>query len=370
MIQHSKWILPLTVATLFITGCSAGGSSTPSSSPTATSSDAITTSADCIGVTLQATAASARWESQDHPQLQAALAKYAPNAEVDFVNAEGSAATQLTQAEAFITKGCKVLIVAPVDGVADGQIAQKAQAAGVKLIAYDALILNAPVDAYVSFDNVKVGELMGTWVQQNTKQGDTIGIISGSPTDNNATMFQQGALNILQPLFDSGDRVQGYKTMTPDWSSANAQTEAEQMLSQLNNNVQAVVVGNDNLATGVIAALKEQGLNGKVGVTGQDATVVGLQQIVTGDQGMTVWKPIAQEADAAAQLAAYMLNGTQPPASLLNGTTDNGSGTPIPSVLLTPISVTLDNMESTVIQAGVATKDQICQGLPQPCALQ
>jgi D-xylose transport system substrate-binding protein len=139
------------------------------------------------------------------------------------------------------------------------------------------------------------------------------------------------------------------------------------MLSQLNNNVDAVVVGNDNLATGVIAALKSQGLNGKVPVTGQDATLVGLQQIVTGDQGMTVWKPIATEADAAAKLAAYMLDGKQAPADLLNGTIDNGSDAKVPAVLLEPVSVTKSNLLDTVVKGGVATKDEICQGLPQPC---
>lgn len=355
-------LLALLVMTL--TAC--GGSSTTASSGAPVTADAITTNSGTIAVLLQATAASPRWETQDRPRLIAGLKKYAPNATVTYANAEGSEDTQLSQAEAAISAGAKVLLVAPVDGVAAGAIARKAHAAGVAVIAYDALVLDAPVDYYVSFNNVRVGELMGEYIRDHTKQGDTIGMIGGSPQDNNAILFEQGALNILQPLYNNGSRILGFRTLTPDWKAENAQREMEQGLSKVSNHIAGVVVGNDNLATGVIAALNEQGLAGKVLVTGQDATAVGLQHIVEGQQGMTVYKPIAQEADAAAKLAAYLLGGKTPPAGFVNGSVDNHAGK-VPSVLLTPISVTIANISTTVIADKFVTWDTICQGATVTC---
>lgn len=322
----------------------------------------ITTATGTIAVILQATAASPRWETQDRPRLLANLKRCAPNAKVLYSNAEGSSSNQLSLAEAAITKGAKVLMVAPVDGIAAGEIARQATAAGVKFIAYDALVLKAPVDAYVSFDNVGVGELMGQYIQAHTKTGDTIVMIGGSPQDNNAILFQQGALNVLQPLYNSKARVLGYRTLTPQWAQANAQREMEQALSKLNNNVQGVVVGNDNLALGVIAALRAQGLAGKVPVTGQDATASGLAQIIMGLQGMTVYKPIEKEAEAASILAAYFLGGITPPSGLLNGKVSNGSVS-VPSILLQPISVSKSNIGSTVVKDGYWTWKTICDGV-------
>ncbi len=373
----------LTLLMLLVAGCS---SSSPTAAPAevpatqaaekaeaptesaapAPSGDAITMKSGTIAVILQATSASARWETQDRPRLEAAIKKYAPNATISYANGEGNAANQLRQAEAAITAGAKVLMVAPVDGVQAGEIARKARDAGVKLIAYDALILEAPVDYYVSFDNERVGALMGEYLAKVTKDGDTIVMIGGSPTDNNATLFEKGSLSVLQPMYDAGTRKLGERTLTPEWKLENAQREMEQALSKLDNNVQGVVVGNDNLATGVIAALRAQGLAGKVPVTGQDATIVGLQQIVLGEQGMTVYKAIAAEADASAKLAAYLLDGSEPPAELVNGKVDNKAGE-VPSVLLEPVAVTVDNIDSTVVADGFVTWDDICKGLNVTC---
>ena len=164
-------------------------------------------------------------------------------------------------------------------------------------------------------------------------------------------------------MFDNGSRKLGYKTFTPNWDLNNAQRQMEQALSSLNDNVQAVVAANDNLATGSINALRASGLAGKVPVTGQDATATGLGQIVAGSQGMTVYKPIEGEAKAAAQLVSCLLAGQEPPAGLINGKTDNGKGD-VPSVLLEPIEVTKDNIADTVVKDQFVTWDEICKGVP------
>ena len=169
-------------------------------------------------------------------------------------------------------------MVAPVNGVAAGEIARRARQAKIKFIAYDAPVLNAPVDYYVSFDNNRVGGLMGEFVKQKTKKGDTVVFISGAPQDDNAVRFQQGALDVLDPSFKDGTLINGFQTFTPNWDLNNAQREMEQALSKLQNNVQAVVAANDNLATGSISALRSAGLAGKVPVTGQDATATGLSR--------------------------------------------------------------------------------------------
>jgi D-xylose transport system substrate-binding protein len=328
--------------------------------------DAIIEEAGKVGVILQSTAASGRWESQDRPRLLNNLKAYAPNAEVIYSNGEGNASNQLRQAEAAISAGAKVLLVAPVDGVAAGEIARRAAQADVKFIAYDAPVMKAPVDYYVSFDNNRVGGLMGEYVKANTKDGDQVIFISGAPQDDNAARFQQGALDVLDPHFKDGTRKLGYKTFTPNWDLNNAQRETEQALSKLNDDVQGVVAANDNLATGAINALRASDLAGKIAVTGQDATATGIGQIVSGTQGMTVYKPIEGEADAAAKLAAYLLAGKEPEAGLINGEVDNGQ-VKVPSVLLDPIAVTKDNIEETVVKDEFVTWEAICKGVKVQC---
>jgi len=363
----------LVVAAMSVAACgsdsnSSGGGSAAQEAPpqTAKKVDAITTEAGTIGVILQSTAASGRWESQDRPRLLNNLKAYAPKAKVIYSNGEGSASNQLRQAEAAISAGAKVLLVAPVDGVAAGEIARRADQADVDFIAYDAPVMNAPVDYYVSFDNNRVGGLMGEYVKANTNDGDSVIFISGAPQDDNAARFQQGALDILDPHFKDGTRKLAYKTFTPNWDLNNAQRETEQALSKLNDNVQAVVAANENLATGAINALRASGLAGKVPVTGQDATATGLGQIVSRTQGMTVYKPIEGEADAAAKLAAYLLAGKQPEKGLINGKVNNGS-VDVPSVLLKPISVTKDNIDETVVKDEFVTWDAICKGVQAQC---
>lgn len=316
-----------------------------------------------VGVLLPESDTSARWESKDHPLLDADIKQLIPGAVVDYNNAQGSSATQLTQAESDLTKGDCILVVAAHDSKAAAAIVEKANAQQVPVIAYDRLIQDKNLKFYVSFDNVKVGALQGQYIVDHHKKGDNVVMINGSQDDNNALLFKQGALSVLQPLFDSGELHLKFTTFTPLWNNDTARTEMDGALTAQKNNVQVAYVANDGMANSVIASLTVQHLNKKVVVTGQDATVSGIHNILTGDQSMTVYKAIPKEAMATAQLVAAISNGTDT-SSLASSQTATSDGTMIPSALEVPVSVDKTNIATTVIADNFVTKADICAGLP------
>ncbi|HEX2916263.1 MAG TPA: sugar ABC transporter substrate-binding protein [Chloroflexia bacterium] len=316
-----------------------------------------------VAVLLPETDSSARWEAQDHPLLEAAIKKAVPGVTVQYANANNNADTQQNQAEAALTKGACILVVGAKDSDKASAIVQKAKASKVPVIAYDRLIQDNDLAFYVSFDNVKVGELQGQYIVDHHKKGDKVSMINGSQTDNNALLFKQGALNKLQPLFDSGELTKVYDTWTPDWSNPTAQSEMEAALTQTKNDIQIAYVANDGMANSAIQALKAQKLNGKVLVTGQDATVSGIQNILIGDQGMTVYKAITKEADATAALVGALVNGNLP-SGLINGQTKTKAGGQILSALAVPVAVDINNVATTVIADNFVTKADLCKGLP------
>ncbi|HVB72257.1 MAG TPA: substrate-binding domain-containing protein [Ktedonobacteraceae bacterium] len=321
-----------------------------------------------VGVLLPETATSARWAGQDTPYLTRDIPATLAGSTVDVTNAQGSDDAQKTQAEADLTKGDCILVLAAHDGIKAAAIVAEAKADNVPVIAYDRLTQSKDLAYYVSFDNVMVGALQGQYIADHykafVKSGvGNVAMINGSKTDNNAILFAQGAHSKLDPLFNSGVLKNVYEQFTPDWDNPTAQTEMQAALTANANNIQIAYVANDGMAGTVIAALKQQHLNGKVLVTGQDATVAGLQNILLGDQSMTVFKDISLEAQATANLVAAISNGTST-ASLTNGaTTKTSDGTPIPSVLETPQSIDKTNV-MTVITAGGAALADVCKGLP------
>ena len=311
----------------------------------------------------------ARWEEQDKPFFIAAMKKYAPNVQVQVVNALNDPSKQQSQAEAALTNGAKVLVIIPVDQVAAASIVNEANQQKVPVIAYDRLIKNSPVADYVSVGGVDVGKLQGQWLADHTKAGDRIAVINGSPTDDNAHLFNQGYMSVLQPLFDSGQRVQVANIWTPGWDPAKAQSEMDQILTKNSNNLQGVLSANDGMAGGIIASLQGQGLAGKVPVTGLDATLAADQRILRGQQNMTVWRSLHQEADLAAQIATAILNGQKPNESLFKGKTVNNGQADIPWAPLTPVVVDKSNMD-LLIQDGSITKSDLCNGISSgsgPC---
>lgn len=356
-----NWIFIFVVVLLMLAaGCHSKSSSSSGGDSDSGSSDKGKKSLK-IAILLPETGTSARYESQDKPNFEAAVKKLNPNIEVIYQNAQGDSQAQQKQAESAITDGAKVLVLDPQDSKAAATIVRKAQEADVKVISYDRLIMNAKEDYYISFDNEKVGELQGKYIADNTKKGGTVMMINGAQTDNNALLFRKGAHNILDPLFKDGTLKKGYESYTPEWSPDNALRESEQALTKLNNKVDGVLAANDSNAGAAIKALKAQGLAGKVPVTGQDATDDGLRNIVLGLQSMSVYKDVKKEATAAAKLAVALAEGKEPPEGLVNGKTNNKM-TDVPSVLLDPIAVTKDNMADTVIKGGYTTWDKICTG--------
>ena len=315
-----------------------------------------------IAVLLPDSASSARWEADDRRFFEQAFD--AAGVDYTIVNAEGDARMQQTQAEQAITNGAKVILLVNLDSGSGAAIIAQAREAGVKVIDYDRLTIEGPgADIYVSFDNVAVGRLMGETLEPlidalpaNPKR---VVQLNGSPTDNNATLFREGYYSVAKPHYDKGDWELVADQAVPDWDNQQALVIYEQILTAAGGDVDATFAANDGLANSVISALKSQGLD-PMPLSGQDATVGGIQNILSGWQSMTVYKPIKLEAEAAAKAAIALLKGED--VSTLTSDTINNGQNDIPFMKLTPLAVTKDNIADTVIADGFRTWDEICVG--------
>jgi D-xylose transport system substrate-binding protein len=314
-----------------------------------------------VGVLLPDSKSSVRWETVDRPFLQKAFE--AAGVDADIQNAEGDKSTQQQQAEQMITNGASVLLLVNLDSGSGAAIAANAASQDVKVIDYDRLTLDTKdTDYYVSFDNEVVGKLQGeglvSCIEEKGTKNPQIAVLNGSPTDNNATLFKNGYDGVINPKFDSGEWKEIDDQSVPDWDNQQALTIFEQILQKNNNKVDGVLAANDGLANAAISALKQRKLP-QVPVTGQDATLEGIQNIVNGDQCMTVYKAIKKEADAAAELAIALAKGEEPTAE----TTPIDNGTEeVPSVLLEPVSVTKDNISDYLGEPDFPTQEDICAG--------
>ena len=347
--------------------CSSAGGAQPSATTTGAGGSATTAAgggdqAVTIAFLMPCSTCADRFESKDKPYFQDAVKALDPNATVIANNAQGSADTQLQQAESALTNGAKVIVISPYTAQAGASIVDKAHADGAKVLAYDGNIAGAVPDGYVSFENEMVGELQGQYLLDNLKDGSTVVMINGDTTSAPGAAFKAGAHKILDPAFASGKLKLGYESDTAGFDPATGQREMEQALTTLNDKVDGVLAPNDGLATAVITALTARQLNGKVLVTGQDATDAGLTSIILGDQSMTVYKSIRDEATTAAKLTIALAIGDDATfKATATQTVNNGTGD-IPSVLLTPVAVTKDNIATTVIKDGFTTKAKICAG--------
>lgn len=379
----SKLFIASIVLALVLTACGARATTTAPTSKPPTQAPAPTTAptkAPATGATKAPTAQTSktgkialllpetkttRYETADKPDFEAKMKELCPACEILYSNANQDATLQLSQAEAALTNGAQVLVLDPVDSAAAAAVADKAKAQNVPVIAYDRLILNSEgVNYYISFDNEEVGKLQAqNLVDELTKmniQKPTIVVINGSPTDNNAGLFKQGAHSVFDPLVKAGKLTIAKEYDTPDWSPDQAQTEMQQALTALSNKVDGVYAANDGTASGAIAAMKAAGLNPMPPVTGQDAELAGIQRILAGQQYMTVYKAIKPEAEAAAQLAYDLFSDAKVPTTMTNGKTVNNGKIDVPSVLLTPVAVTKDNIKDTVVKDNFWSTQQIC----------
>jgi D-xylose transport system substrate-binding protein len=361
--KKTTWALvACIIAALAVTAC--GSSKKKSSSSSTSSSTTAKTTGNTsgkvqVGVLLPDTKSSKRWESTDRPELNKVLA--AAGLTHTVVNAQGDPATQRTQADQALTNGAKVIMLVDLDPGSGAAIIKAAHAKGAKVIDYDRLTLGGGADYYVSYDNAKVGGLQGHGlVKCMTAAGTSkpvIAELNGSPTDNNATLFAQGYNAVLKPKYTSGAYVKGPNQSVPDWDNQKALTIYEGMLSSTKNKIDGVLAANDGLANSVISAEGSHKLK-PVPVTGQDATAAGLQHILAGQQCMTVFKSSKLEADAAAAIATALIKGTTPATT---SQVDNGPGKKTPAVLLPPVSITKDNID-TVLKGGEVTRGEVCTG--------
>ena len=266
---------------------------------------------------------------------------------------ENDAPRQLAQCEALIAQGIKVLIVAPNDATAAAAIVDRAVKAGVQVISYDRLVLDSPHDYYyLSFDNVKVGEIQGEWLSKKAGKGNLF-VLSGAPTDNNAKLLKQGAMKYLQPLVDRGEAKVVLEQAVKDWAPEEARRLCEQGLAAAHNDVQGVLAPNDGTAGGCVEALAAQGLAGKVPITGQDGDVAAAQRIVRGEQGMTVFKDTRLLGRAAVEMAEALARGR---GWDTGGRTISNNRRQVKAVLLAPALVTRDNLEERLVKSGYLTR--------------
>lgn len=357
-----------TIAVLAVAATACGSSESSGSSDTPAAGGATTVAAGgaggTIGVILPDSKSSARWETADRKYLTEAIT--AAGFEADIQNAEGDKQKFTTIADSMIAKKVKVLMVVNLDSPSAATVLKKAKDAGIKTVDYDRLTLGGGADVYVSFDNVKVGTLQGEGLVKCITDGGVknpkIAVLNGSPTDNNATLFKSGYDAVIKPKFDSKEWTLVDDQSVPDWDNQKGGVLFEGMLSKAGGKVDGVLAANDGLGNAAISVLKKNNL--KVPVTGQDATVEGLRNILTGDQCMTVYKAIKVEADAAAAAAVALAGGKAAPTT---GTvTDTELKTEVPAVLATPVAIFKADV-AKVIADGFVTKDEVCKDLAAEC---
>ncbi|HEV3408230.1 MAG TPA: substrate-binding domain-containing protein [Gaiellaceae bacterium] len=331
-----------------------------------------------IWVLLPDSASSPRWESDDRRFFEQAFTD--AGVEHNIVNAEGDAAQQQSQAEQAIADGASVILLVSIDTGSGAAIIDQAKDAGVDVVEYDRFNTGGSGGAaYVSFDNVQVGatmaEVLEPAIDALDVQKPRVVMLNGGEEDNNSFLFRQGYAETVEQRVDAGDWELVADQHVPGWDNQEAQTIMEQILTDANNNVDAVFAANDGLANSAINALEAAGVEGAP-VSGQDATVAGIQNILLGKQTMTVYKPIEAEAAVAAAVALALRNGediqnVQADAEfeLIGITAEDGQPTDapegegvVPYFALTPIAVTEDNIQETVIADNFRTVEEVCRG--------
>ncbi|MCY9784473.1 sugar ABC transporter substrate-binding protein [Nocardiopsis sp. EMB25] len=305
----------------------------------------------------------ARYEAFDRPYFEEALAELCPNCELSYANADQDVDEQQTQAQAMLTDGVDVLVLGAVDSEAAAGTINEAQSQGVPVVAYDRLAQGG-ADMYVSFDNVRVGQVQGQALLEAIEQDGTSGdgqivMINGSPTDPNAADFKAGAHEILDDQIEIGQEFD-----TPDWSPDQANSQMEGAITSLGvDEIIGVYSANDGMASGIISALRSAGVETEdlPPVTGQDAELHGIQRIIAGEQYMTVYKAIRPEAQIAAAMAVSLATGEDLEAGEYVLTeVEDADGETVPAILLDPIAVTEENIGDTVVSDGVYSIEEIC----------
>jgi len=291
-----------------------------------------------------------RW-ARDRDYFTAAAKEL--GADVIVTSADANEQKQVNQVENMISQKVDAVVVVPMNSKVFADVIDQAHKAGVKVLSYDRLILNADEDAYISFDNERVGSMEAEAVFKAKPEGNYY-LLGGAPTDNNAKLLRAGQMKVIQAAVDSGKIKIVGSQWVPEWSPTTAMSIMENALTAANNKIDAVVASNDGTAGGAIQALAAQGLAGKVPISGQDADLAAVKRVIAGTQTVTVYKPLKLIATEAAKLTVQLIKGEKP---AFNAELDNGTKK-VPSLLLTPIALTKDNID-TVIKDGFYTKEQV-----------
>jgi D-xylose transport system substrate-binding protein len=328
-----------------------------------------------IAAILPDTTSSTRYVEFDAPYLKKAAEEAGlSSSDIIVQNALGSDSTFVTDAQSDVTNGATVLLIDPEDSGTGVTVQRYAKAHGVKVVDYDRLTLGAPAGTadYVSFNNVRVGQLIGNGFVSCAKQWHVskpqVVVMHGAVTDNNATLFADGYNGVLNPYFSSGKYKLVART-AGTWTPTDALTEFEGAYTA-HHNINSAVIPNDETGAPIISYLQSHGIKPKTfPTTGQDATLTGLQNVLSGYQCGTVYKPVYSEAEAAVALALYLRAGKAAPASLINAqSTDPQTHNKVPSVLLTPEWVTPANMKDTIVKDKFVPTSQLCSGkYAAPC---
>ena len=293
---------------------------------------------------------STRYEEHDQPGFVAEMKKLCPGCKVLYQNADGDASRQQQQFNSVVSQGAKAIVLDPVDSTAAASLVKQAQAQGIKIIAYDRPIPSTPADYYVSFNNEAIGKAIATSLVEHLKKMNVTASdgglleVNGSPTDAAAGLIKKG--------MHAGIASGGYATLaeydTPEWAPAKAQQWVSGQISRFPKKIVGVVAANDGTAGGSIAAFKAAGIDSVPPVSGNDATIAGLQLIIAGDQYNTISKPSEIVAAAAADVAYKLLSGEVPKADeTLFGT---------PSQLFVPMLITADNLKAEIVDKMVDGK--------------
>ena len=351
--KHSLFLVGMLSTAMTLTAC--GNESEGGETGSASESEGK------VGVILPDTESSVRWESADRPALEAAFEE--AGVDHDIQNAEGDAEKMTQIADTMIGDGVTVLAIVNLDSESGAAIQEKAESQGVATIDYDRLTLGGSAEYYVSFDNTVVGELQGQGLADclGDKEANIV-YLNGSPTDNNATLFAEGAHSVLDemPYENVGEQA------VPEWDNEEAATIFQQLYTAADGKVDGVLAANDGLGGAAIGVLEANGQAGKVPVTGQDATVEGLQNVLAGTQCMTVYKSATQEAEALADAAIALVKGEE--AETTGTVEDSEGGRDVPAILLEPQSITKDNVGDVIEDGGQKAEDVCVDEFADLCA--
>jgi D-xylose transport system substrate-binding protein len=354
-------VAALSAAILFALGLAACGGDDDSSSSSGGGGGGSGGGGKTIALLLPETKTT-RYEEKDRPLFTQKVKELCPDCKVFYQNASQDPNKQQQQAEAAITNGASVLVLDAVDVKSVGPIVQHANQKNVPVIAYDRLIPDQDISFYVSFDNVKQGRVQAQSLLDKLgsgAKGKSIVMVNGAPTDPSAGDYKKGA----HQVFDKSGVKIAKEFDTPDWSPDKAQLEMDQSVTSLGKDgFVGVYSANDGMAGGIIAAMKGAGIDPKTKpVTGGDSEAAAIQRILIGEQLSTIYLAIKQQAETSAELAVDAAHGKMDPNGLAKTKVDNGAKQ-VPSVLLSPIAVTKDNIQDTVIKDGFLTTGEICTG--------